>query len=49
MRPAEREATIRLLDMMSWLDIDVDIADDAASLVAPVPSDPTRAFSSPTA
>ena len=33
MWPAEREATMRLLDVMSWLDIDVDMADDAASLI----------------
>jgi predicted nucleic acid-binding protein len=33
MWPAEREATLRLLDLMSWLDIDIDLADEAASLV----------------
>ena len=33
MWPAERDATMRLLDVMSWLDIDVDMADDAASMV----------------
>jgi predicted nucleic acid-binding protein len=33
MWPAEREATMRLLDLMGWLDIDVDLADEAASLV----------------
>ena len=33
MWPAEREGTMRLLDAMSWLDIDVDLADEAASLV----------------
>jgi predicted nucleic acid-binding protein len=33
MWPAEREATTRLLDTMRWLDIDVDIADEAAAIV----------------
>ena len=33
MWPAEREATLRLLDLMSWLEIDIDLADEAASLV----------------
>ena len=33
MWPAERDATMRLLDVLSWLDIDVDMADDAASMV----------------
>ena len=33
MWPAEREATMPLLDLMRWLDIDVDLADEAASLV----------------
>ena len=32
MRPAERDATTQLLDVMGWLDIDVDLADDAASM-----------------
>ena len=33
MWPAERDATMRLLDVMRWLDIDVDLADEAASMV----------------
>ena len=33
MWPAEREATMQLLDLMRWLDIDIDLADEAASLV----------------
>jgi predicted nucleic acid-binding protein len=33
MWPAERDATFRLLDLMRWLDIDTDLADEAASLV----------------
>lgn len=33
MRPAERERTMRFLDLMRWLDIDIDLADEAASLV----------------
>jgi predicted nucleic acid-binding protein len=32
MRSGERSETIRLLDRVSWLDIDVDIADDAGAL-----------------
>ena len=32
MWPAERAATERLLDVMRWLDIDIDIADEAALL-----------------
>ena len=40
MWPAERDATMRLLDVLSWLDIDVDMADDAASMVRLAPSVP---------
>jgi predicted nucleic acid-binding protein len=32
MWPSEREPTMRLLDVMRWLDIDVDLADEAGAL-----------------
>jgi hypothetical protein len=32
MRSAERHATLRLLDQLRWLEIDVDLADDAGVL-----------------
>ena len=32
MRSAERSETVRLLEEVSWLDIDVDVADDAGAL-----------------
>jgi predicted nucleic acid-binding protein len=32
MRSAERAETVRLLDRVSWLDIDVEVADEAGTL-----------------
>ena len=32
MRSGERSETVRLLDSVRWLDIDVDVADDAGAL-----------------
>ena len=32
MRSAERAQTVRLLDRLSWLDIDVEVADEAGTL-----------------
>ena len=32
MRSADRHATLQLLDQLHWLDIDVDLADDAGVL-----------------